>query len=85
MPGAAPTNRGLDVSDVTTLARTIVPLVPGHSAFRVLSASDASFAQLREGPVVLIGAFDNAWTMRITQNLRFGFDYAGGATEAGRP
>jgi hypothetical protein len=27
---------------------------------------------------VLIGAFDNAWTMRITQNLRFGFDNTGG-------
>jgi hypothetical protein len=65
---------GLDVSDVLTLARTIAPLVPRHGAFRVLSASDASFAQLREGPIVLIGAFDNAWTMRITQNLRFGFE-----------
>ena len=65
---------GLAVSDVTTLARTIVPLVPRHRAFRVVSASDASFAQLREGPIVLIGAFDNEWTLRISQNLRFGFD-----------
>jgi hypothetical protein len=69
---------GLAVSDVTTLARTIVPLVPRHGSFRVLSSADASFAQLREGPVVLIGAFDNAWTMRITQNLRFGFDDSDG-------
>ncbi len=69
------TGGGLAVSDVTTLARTIVPLVPRHRPFRVVSASDASFAQLREGPIVLIGAFDNAWTMRITQNLRFGFDH----------
>ncbi len=79
MPGAEPTAGGLDVSDVTTLARTIVPLVPRHRAFRVVSAADASFAQLREGPIVLIGAFDNAWTMRITQNLRFGFDNTDGA------
>jgi hypothetical protein len=78
MPGGAPTAGGLAVSDVTTLARTIVPLVPRHRAFRVVSASDASFAQLREGPIVLIGAFDNAWTMRITQNLRFGFDNTDG-------
>ena len=79
MPGGEPIARGLDVSDVTTLARTIVPLVPRHRPFRVLSASDATFAQLREGPIVLIGAFDNAWTMRITQNLRFGFDETDGA------
>jgi hypothetical protein len=69
---------GLDVSDVLTLARTIVPLVPRHGAFRVLSASDTTFGQLREGPIVLIGAFDNAWTMRITQSLRFGFEVRDG-------
>jgi len=77
-PGGALNSGGLAVSDVTTLARTIVPLVPRHRAFRVVSAVDASFAQLREGPIVLIGAFDNAWTMRITQNLRFGFDKTDG-------
>jgi hypothetical protein len=69
---------GLDASDVLTLARTIVPLVPRHGAFRVVSADDVTFAQLREGPIVLIGAFDNAWTMRITQDLRFGFDIRNG-------
>jgi hypothetical protein len=77
-PGGALNSGGLAVPDVTTLARTIVPLVPRHRAFRVVSAADASFAQLREGPIVLIGAFDNAWTMRITQNLRFGFDKTDG-------
>jgi hypothetical protein len=40
----------------------------------VLPASGASFAQLREGPIVLIGAFDNVWTLRVTQRLRFGFE-----------
>jgi hypothetical protein len=69
----------LVLSDVVTLARTIVPLVPRHSSFRVLPASETSFAQLREGPVVLIGALDNAWTMRITEKLRFGFELRDGA------
>lgn len=66
---------GLDVSDVTTLARSIAPLVPRHDAFRVVASSDAGFTQLREGPFVLIGAYDNAWTMRITQDLPFEFEY----------
>ncbi len=39
-----------------------------------MPASQATFAQLREGPVVLIGAFDNLWTLRLTQKLRFGFE-----------
>lgn len=66
---------GLDLSDVTTLARSIVPLVPRNGAFRVLPASDTGFTQLREGPFVLIGAYDNVWTMRITEDLPFGFEY----------
>jgi hypothetical protein len=65
----------LNVYDVITLARSIAPLVPKNGEFRVLAASDTGFAQLREGPFVLIGAFDNPWTMRITQDLPIGFEY----------
>lgn len=64
----------LALADVITLTRTVAALASQHKPFRVLPASDASFAQLREGPVVLIGAFDNIWTLRVTQRLRFGFD-----------
>jgi len=65
----------LNLYDVVTLARSIVPLVPRNGEFRVLAASATGFAQLREGPFVLIGAFDNPWTLRITQDLPFGFEY----------
>jgi hypothetical protein len=68
----------LSVSDVITLARSIVPLVPGNSAFRVLSSKETSYEQLREGPNVLIGAFSNEWTLRVTEKLRFGFDIKNG-------
>jgi hypothetical protein len=65
----------LNVYDVITLARSIAPLVPKNGAFRVLAGSETGFAQLREGPSVMIGAFDNPWTMRITQDLPIGFEY----------
>lgn len=68
---------GLDASDVTTLSRLIVPLAQRHDAFRVVSASQTPFAELRESPFVLIGAFDNVWTMRITKDLPFGFETDG--------
>jgi hypothetical protein len=71
--GLSPTG-SLNVSDVVTLARSIVPLVPRNGAFRVVAAQNASYEQLREGPVVLIGAFDNPWTMRIEQSLPFRFE-----------
>jgi|SRR5271165_906748 len=64
----------LALADVITLTRTVAALASQHKSFRVLPASEASFAQLREGPIVLIGAFDNIWTLRITQKLRFGFE-----------
>jgi hypothetical protein len=70
-----PVYGNLAVSDVITLARSIVPLVPRNGAFRVVADSDTTFEQLRESPFVLIGAFDNVWTMRITQDLPFGFEY----------
>lgn len=64
----------LALADVITLTRTAAALETRHKAFRVVPASDATFAQLREGPIVLIGAFDNIWTLRVTQKLRFGFE-----------
>ena len=64
----------LALADVITLTRTVAALASQHKAFRVVPASEASFAQLREGPFVLVGAFDNIWTLRVTQHLRFGFE-----------
>jgi hypothetical protein len=64
----------LALADVITLTRTVAALASQHKAFRVVPASEASFAQLREGPIVLVGAFDNIWTLRVTQKLRFGFE-----------
>lgn len=64
----------LALADVITLTRTAAALETRHKIFRVSPASEATFAQLREGPVVLIGGFDNVWTLRITHDLRYGFE-----------
>jgi hypothetical protein len=64
----------LALADVITLTRTAAALESRHKTFRVVPASEASFSELREGPIVLIGAFDNIWTLRVTQKLRFGFE-----------
>ena len=64
----------LALADVITLTRAAAALESRHKAFRVVPASEATFAQLREGPIVLIGAFDNIWTLRVTQKLRYGFE-----------
>ena len=39
-----------------------------------LVANMQAISRLTNGPIVLIGAFDNIWTLRVTQKLRFGFE-----------
>jgi hypothetical protein len=40
--------------------------------------SDLSFADLRNHPTILIGAFSNRWTLQLNRQLRFYFDEATG-------
>ena len=39
--------------------------------FTVRGAANTSYSDLRGRPAVLIGAFNNQWTIRLTQGLRF--------------
>ena len=58
-------------SDVQILSR-FVSLIGAHGhAFRVQNVRTTVSSQLREGPVVLIGALNNDWTLNRTSSLRF--------------
>ena len=58
-------------SDVHILSR-FVSLIGAHGhAFRVQNSRTTVSSQLREGPVVLIGALNNDWTLNRTSSLRF--------------
>jgi hypothetical protein len=39
----------------------------------VQSSVDATFSDLLKGPIILVSAFNNPWTMRLTDPLRFHF------------
>ena len=41
---------------------------------QIRTGSDTSFADLRNSPAILIGAFTNPWTMQMMKDLRFVFD-----------
>ena len=41
--------------------------------YAMKSTEDTTLADLRNGPTIFIGAFDNVWTMRLTKPLRFHF------------
>jgi hypothetical protein len=42
--------------------------------YRLRGESSTTFADLRDGPVVLVGAFNNDWTMRLMGPMRFSFE-----------
>jgi hypothetical protein len=64
-------NDFIPFSDVQVLTR-FVSLIGAHGhAFRVQSSRRTISSQLREGPVVLIGALNNEWTLNRTSSLRF--------------
>jgi hypothetical protein len=65
--------RDLPISSATALARFAGYLQSKGKPFRIREDANAVFADLRDGPVVLIGAYINQWTVRLTGHLRFTF------------
>ena len=71
LQASADKNDFIPFSDVQVLSR-FVSLIGAHGhAFRVQSSRRTISSQLREGPVVLIGALNNDWTLNRTSSLRF--------------
>ncbi len=71
LQASADKNDFVPFSDVQVLSR-FVSLAGAHEhAFRVQNSRATVSSQLREGPVVLIGALNNDWTLNRTSSLRF--------------
>jgi hypothetical protein len=62
------------VGDILANVSVATLLTLHHRSFDFRSGSDTSFIDLRKSPMVLIGAYNNHWTMDVTQNLAFYFD-----------
>jgi hypothetical protein len=54
-----------------TIARVVGVLEAKGKKVLIRRESASSFSDLREGPVVLIGAFNNEWSLRLTHPLRY--------------
>jgi hypothetical protein len=61
------------IDDVSPLVSVAGMLRTYGKTYRVQGESTTSLTDLRRGPSVLIGAFDNSWTLRLTSPLRFHF------------
>ena len=61
------------VSDVVSYSKLTDTLARRSIAYRTKSADETTLQELRSGPVVLLGGFNNLWTLRLTSGLRFRF------------
>jgi hypothetical protein len=63
----------LIIDDVSPLVNVAALLRTYGKTSRVLAESNTTLTDLRRGPVVFIGAYDNIWTLRLTSPLHFHF------------
>ena len=66
----------LSLEDTNIAARIASQLEKHGRHFQLVSSSEVGLDQLQTEPSVLIGALDNAWTMRLTRQLPFVFEEA---------
>lgn len=66
-------DRYVALDDALCLARITSLLERYRKTYRIRAERGMSFADLRDTPAVLIGAFDNPWTLRTADQLRFTF------------
>lgn len=58
-------------ADVVTIAKVAGVLQASGKKVLIRRENSSSFSDLREGPVVLVGAFNNEWSLRLTRQLRY--------------
>jgi hypothetical protein len=59
--------------DVLTLVRLSGLIQSKGQPYQILREDRASFSELQDGPAILIGAFNDAWTLRLMEGMRFGY------------
>lgn len=62
-------------ADAVTMAK-LTGLLQAHSKqYEIRGSSTLALEDLHKSPAVLIGAFDNPWTLALTHHLRFFFEF----------
>ncbi|HSY35432.1 MAG TPA: hypothetical protein VK814_06755 [Acidobacteriaceae bacterium] len=65
--------RGVVLDDLQPLMSVSGLLEMRHRHYTLLGEDTATLTDLRQGPTVFLGAFDNTWTLRMTRDLRYRF------------
>jgi hypothetical protein len=67
-------NQYVALADATTLSRLAGFLQAKSKSYRIQGSAFTTLTHLREGPVIMVGAFTNSWTMRFDGPLRYTFE-----------
>jgi hypothetical protein len=67
-------SQNVAVPDVLALTRLGALMEKRHLRYHIRGANQTTLSDFRDDPVVLIGAFTNDWSMRLTKPLRFSFE-----------
>lgn len=68
-------DRYVPIGDAICLARLTALLEQRGKPYRIRGGRATSLADLRDGPGVLIGAFTNEWSMRMSEGQRFTMEF----------
>ena len=68
------TEEGVAFADATTMARLTGLMISRGKAYHIRRFAAAKFEDLRDGPAILIGAFNNDWTLKLNHDVRFRFE-----------
>jgi hypothetical protein len=66
-------NSAVMVDDLQPMVAISGLLEMRHQPYDLMGEDSATPTDLRHGPTVFLGAFDNAWTLRVTHGLRYRF------------
>jgi hypothetical protein len=76
--GQQDSNRaGIAWADVVTLTRLALLVQSKKHPIQLRREDRATFAELQQGSTILIGAFNDTWTMRLSDIGRYGFEHEG--------
>ena len=64
---------GVVLDDLQPLVSLSGQMEMRRQRLRLMGEDTTTLTDLRQGPAIFIGAFDNAWTLRVTRGLRFRF------------
>lgn len=63
----------VSVADLAASVKIVSLLKDWHKPFNLRSAADLSMSDIRNTPAILIGGFNNSWTLETTKDLPYTF------------